>query len=114
VDDDIAHTLTIGVDRDVPVDSLIDYVDWRLMILETNLQGYQLLKRDSVTLHSGRPAYRVLCRWSPMSEQTLYQEHLYVLREQTGYTLSATFTKKTRRTLRPAVARMMLDFEPFQ
>lgn len=112
VADDLQHTLTISVEQDLPVDSLLDYVDWQLASLEDALQGFQLLKREPVTLNNGMPAYRVVCRWSPIEQRPLYQEHLYLLQEQTGYKLTATFTKKTRRTLGPAVARMMLGFEP--
>jgi len=112
IENDIQHTLTVVVDRDVPVDSLVDYVDWQLLTLEKELSGYQLLKRDPVTLHSGVPAYRVIYRWSPREKRSLYQEQLYVLHKQTGFKLTATFTKTTRKTLGPAVEQMMLSFTP--
>ncbi len=80
--------------------------------LEAQLQGCRVLKRDQVALDNGLPAYRAIFVWRPAEDQRLYQEQLYVLHQQTGYTLTATFTKKTRKTLGSQVERIMLSFTP--
>jgi hypothetical protein len=112
ITDGIQHLITVTVDPDVEVDAVRDYADWHTRILEAQLKGCQVLKRASVSLINGMPAYRVIYVWHPMEDLRLYQDQLYVLHEGVGYTLTASFTKKTRKTLGPQVARMMLSFNP--
>ena len=63
-------------------------------------------------LTNGLPAHRVIYVWCPMEGMRVYQEQLYVLHDGIGYKLTATFTKKTRKTLGSRVERMMLSFNP--
>lgn len=110
--DDVQHNVTINVGHDVEVDSLIDFADWQVKSLEEELKGCRLLLKDQVQLDCGIPAYRAIFVWYPMEEVRLYQEQLYVLHEGRGYTLTASFTKKTRKTLGPKVERIMRSFTP--
>ena len=112
VTDGVQHNITIHVEPDVPVEALLDYADVQIQSLETQLQRCRVLKRDQVELDTGLPAYRAIFTWYPAEDRRLYQEQLYVLHQQTGYTLTATFTKKTRKTLGPQVERIMLSFTP--
>ena len=112
VTDGVQHNITIHVEPDVPTEALLDYADAQIQSLEAQLQQCRVLKRDQVELDMGLPAYRAIFTWYPAKDQRLYQEQLYVLHQQTGYTLTATFTTKTRKTLGPQVERIMLSFTP--
>lgn len=112
VADEIRHNLTVAVGREVEADSLVDFADWQVKSVEETLQGCRLLLKDRIELECGLPAYRAIFVWYPSEELRIYQEQVYVLHETTGYTLTASFSKKTRKTLGPRVERMMMSFTP--
>ena len=117
VEDGLQHQVTVTVDPGVPPVSLDEYAAGRRAQLESTLQGCRILLDDVVALDSGLPAARLVYRWWPSDARRVYQEQLHLLAPaadgtQTGYTLTATFTKKTRRTLGPAVERLMRSFSP--
>lgn len=110
--DGLQHSITITIDSDVETDVVRDYADWHTRLLEKQLKGCRVLKKEPVSLTNGLPAYRVIYVWHPMEDKRLYQDQLYVLHEGMGYMLTASFTKKTRKTLGPRVTRMMRSFNP--
>lgn len=112
VTDGIQHNITIMVDHDVQADNLRDFADWNVATLENELKGCRLLKKGEITLANGLPAYKAIFSWYPTEELRIYQEQIYLLVDKTGYKLTASFTKKTRKTLGPQVERMMLSFNP--
>ena len=112
VTDGIQHNITILIEQDVEADNLQDFAEWNVQTLESELKSCLILKKGEVTLNDARPAYRVIYRWFPSEDMRLYQEMFMLLLEKTSYKLTATFTKKTRKTLGPQVERMMLSFEP--
>ena len=112
VDDDFQHIVTINVDHELEVETLRDYTDVQIRAAETKLKGWRLLKKDEVRLNNDMPACRAVFVWYPAEDLRLYLEQLYVLHQQTGYIVTATFTKKTRQTLGPKIERMMLGFAP--
>ncbi len=114
VTDGIQHNITIMVDHDVEVDNLQDFADWNVGTLENELKGCRVLKQGEINLNNGIPAYKVVYVWYPTEELRIYQEQILVLVNKTGYKLTASFTKKTRKTLGPQVERMMLSFNPIQ
>lgn len=112
VADGLQHNITIHVEPEVQVDALLDYAEVQIQALQAELNGCRLLQKDQVQFNNGLPAYRAIFTWNPAENQRLYQEQLYVLHQQMGYILTATFTKKTRKTLGAHVERIMLSFTP--
>ena len=112
VENGIQHNVVINMEEDVSFDSVIEYAVWQISTLESELKGCRLLKKGKRQLTNGLDAYEAVFRWYPSDDLRVYQHQIYVLAGRTGYKLTATFTKKTRRTLGPKVERMMLSFEP--
>ena len=112
VTDGIQHNIIISLNPDVGTDNLRDYADWNIASVTGELKGCRLLLQTPVTLANGLPAYKAVFCWYPTEELRIYQEQIYVLAGTTGYNLTASFTKKTRKILGPNVERMMLSFEP--
>ncbi len=108
----LQHNITVNIDPEAPFDALQDYADVHVQALETGLQGVRVLKKDRVELNNGLPAYRVLYTWTPTDNHSVFQEQLFVLHQGTGYRLTATFSRKTRKTLGPDIERVMLSFVP--
>lgn len=112
VTDGVQHNVMIQPDAEAEGMSLADYADWQMRTLEEEIRGCRLLLRQQVTLACGLPAYRAIFSWYPSEHQRIIQEQLYVVAGTKAYRLTATFTKKTRKTIGPAVERMMLSFTP--
>lgn len=112
VTDGMQHNLTISIDHEPQLDTLPEYVEWQTASLEEQLKSCRLLLKEKIQLNNGMPAYRAIFSWYPSDEVRIYQEQIYVLTEEKAFTLTASFTKKTRKTLGPKVERMMRSFEP--
>ncbi|MEM1125566.1 MAG: DcrB-related protein [Bacteroidota bacterium] len=113
VEDDVQHNVTVVVGSDINEEmTLIEFAQTHIQTVEQQLKGCRVLLKERVALASGRPAVRAIYVWYPTEEVRLYQEQLYILDTPRSYILTASFSKKTRKTLGPAVERMMLSFEP--
>jgi hypothetical protein len=112
VEDNIQHSVVIALGRETPFTSVREFAEWQISSVEDQLKGSRLLKKGSITLSNGTPAYQAIFVWYPTDGLRIYQEQIFVLSEGSAYTLTATFSKKTRKTLGPQVERMMLSFNP--
>lgn len=110
--DGITHNIMINTVPDVETDSLYEFAAEGMALLEAELDGARLLIDDTIELDCGLPAYRVIALWYPSEDQRLYQEQLFVLQDDQGYTLTTTFTRATRKQLGETVERMMRSFTP--
>lgn len=112
VEDGIQHSVLITLEQNVAFDSVREYAEWQIGALEQELKGCRLLKKGNISLANGLPAYQAIFSWYPTETLRVYQEQIFVLADATAYKLTATFTKKTRKTLGQQVERMMLSFTP--
>jgi hypothetical protein len=103
-----------NLDDEVEADSVYDFAAQEIALLEPQLEGFRLLVDDPIELDCGEPAYRAIFCWYPEDDLKLYQEQIYVLPDERGYTLTASFTRNTRKQLGAAVERMMLSFTPIE
>jgi len=114
VTDGMQHNITVNVQDDLPADDIEEYAEWQIRTLEDELKACKILLKEPTQLNNGLKAYRAVFTWWPVDEVRLFQEQIYILHEGTGYTLTASFTKKTRKILGPEIERVMLSFEPRQ
>lgn len=114
VSDGIQHNIIVTVDYEAKYDSVVDFAEWQIKTLEDNLKGCLLLKKGNKVLQNRMPAYEAIFRWYPTDKLKLYQHQIYILHETTGFQLTSSFTKKTRKMFGPAVERMMLSFNPLR
>ncbi len=112
VEDAIQHNVVITLEQNSDFETVREYAEWQIGALEQELKACRLLKKGSITLANGVPAYKAIFSWHPTDTVKVYQEQIFVLAERTAYKLTATFNKKTRKTLGPQVERMMLSFTP--
>jgi hypothetical protein len=112
VTDGIQHNIIITVDRENTFESLSEYAEWNIKTLEEELKGCTLLKKGETQLTNGSEAYEAIFSWYPLDDYRIYQHQIYTFYEKTAFKLTASFTKKTRQTIGPAILRMMLSFNP--
>jgi hypothetical protein len=108
--DGLEHRITIA-STSIPQTPEDAFVEASVNALQTHLEEGRVLLRDEVNLACGRPARRVIWVWFP-DERRRYMEQLHVCRQDRGYTLSAVFTRNSRRRVGGAVEQVMLSFEP--
>lgn len=108
----VQHNITIHAVEDVGADTVYDFGAQELALLDAKLDGCQILMTDPIDLDCGLPAFRAIYFWYPEPDLKLYQEQIYVLRDEHAYVLTASFTAKTRKRLGPPVEAMMRSFTP--
>lgn len=112
VSDEMQHNILITKDDENGFDNAFEYADWQIDSLETSLPACILLKRGEKKLDCGLQAYEAVFRWIPTDEKKIYQHQIYVFHNKTGYTLTASFSKRTKKIYGPMVQRIMLSFNP--
>ena len=111
IQDDMQHNIVVNIAYDLEADSVATLGKLQIETLEAQLQGLRILKHGEITLNNGQEAYEVIFRWEPTNFGRLYQQQIYVLSGKTAYTLTSSFTRKTRKTKGPLVNRIMMSFE---
>lgn len=108
--DGIQHNIIVNIEHDAPDMDLEKYARKNIHALETSLQGYRELKQGPVELDDGSHAYELVYRWCPVENRKVYQRVIYLLKDGTGYILTATFSKKTWKTFGPGVDKILKSF----
>lgn len=104
------HSVVVVVDHDVVPFDLLRFAEMKIRAVERELQGYQELKRGNLILDNRLPAYEIVFKWCPMEGIQQYKRVIYVLANETGFTLSATFTKKSWKVRGGEVDKMLRSF----
>jgi hypothetical protein len=112
VTDGVQHNIIITVDKESPFDTLEAYAEWHIKTLETDLKSCTLLKKGKTKMANGNEAYEVIYSWYPTDELRIYQHQIFTQVDGAVYKITASFTKKTRKTIGPAIERMMLSLNP--
>lgn len=111
--DGVTHNITIHTADSVEAATVDAFAARQIAGLRAELEACRILVDDPVALHCGVPAYRAIFVWQPQ-ERRLYQEQIYVLQDGRGYTLTASFTRQTRKELGERVEAIMLGFTPVE
>lgn len=109
-EDGIQHAIVVSLENDVEIPSLEKYAELQIRSLETELQGYQELKRGPLVLNNQLPAYELVYKWVPVEDRKVYQRAVWILFNNTGYMISATFSKKTWKIFGPEVDKIIKSF----
>jgi hypothetical protein len=110
VEDGIKHNIIVTIENNVEVPSLQQYAELNIKAVETELQGYQELKRGQVSLDNRVPAYELVYKWTPVEDRQVYQRVIYILINKTGYILTASFSKRTWKTRGVEVDKILKSF----
>jgi len=81
-----------------------------IQAVENELQGCHSLKQGPLELKNRHPAHEHVYRWSPVENREVYQRVMYVLKNNTGYILTATFSKKTWKILGSEIDKIFRSF----
>jgi len=109
-EDGIRHNIWVTIENNVDVPDLERYAQMNIQAVENELQGCHSLKQGPLELKNRHPAYEHVYRWSPVENREVYQRVMYVLKNNTGYILTATFSKKTWKILGSEIDRIFRSF----
>ncbi|MBW2662689.1 MAG: DcrB-related protein [Deltaproteobacteria bacterium] len=109
-EDGINHNIIVTIENQVDIPDLATYADMKIKAVETELQGYHELKRGQLLLNNQLPAYELVCKWCPVEAMEVYQRSIYILHNETGYILTATFSKKTWKTRGTEIDKILKSF----
>ena len=109
-EDGINHNILVTIENQVEIPDLQQYADTQIKAVETELQGYHELKRGQIVLNNRFPAYELVYKWCPVEDREVYQRAIYILHKETGYILTATFSKKTWKTKGAEIDKILKSF----
>jgi hypothetical protein len=111
IEDDVQHTITVSIERDVEED-LEAYASRQIDAMAVQLKSVSVLKREVVALASGSRAVRAVLDWHPTDERRVVQEFVCTLKGTTAFRLTATFSAGSFESLGPEVEAILHSFEP--
>ena len=109
-DDGIKHNIFVHIENNVEIPDLERYADMQIKVVASELQGYHELKRGRIVLNNQLPAYELVYKWCPVEKMEVYQRAIYILHKETGYILTATFSKKTWKTKGAEIDKILKSF----
>ncbi|MBI3609834.1 MAG: DcrB-related protein [Nitrospirae bacterium] len=109
-EDGIKHIIIVTIQNNVDIPDLTRYAEMGIDAVAKELKGYHELKRGPLKLNNGLPVYEVVYKWCPVEKREVYQRVVYMLKKNTGYILTATFSKKTWKTKGPEVDKILMSF----
>jgi hypothetical protein len=109
-EDGIKHNILVTIENQLEISDLQRYADMQIKAVETELQGYHELKRGQIVLNNQLPAYELVYKWCPLKDREVYQRVIYILHNETGYTLTATFSKRTWKIRGTQIDKILKSF----
>lgn len=110
-EDGIKHNIMVKIEDNVEVLDIATISQQKIQDLSKALQAYQELNQGFVQLNDSLPAYEVQYKWLPAGKREVYQRMMFVLVQQSVFTLTATFSEKTYKQFGPQVDSIFKSFK---
>jgi len=111
-DKGLPHQFFLLIDKNVGEVDLDQYAKERIDAVVQQDPTIEILKRERETLPNGREVVDFVCRTAPGGENLVYRRLVYMIVGEAGYTFTATFNRKTIKTLGVEVMNMINSFQP--
>jgi hypothetical protein len=111
-DSGVQHNLVLIIDSQPDAGDPASYAGMRIRALKETLSGLEIMSEKEKDLKSGYKAYEVVYKWMPAENKTLVQKQVYVIIENRAYNFTASFSKKTIKTIGSQVDEMIENFNP--
>ena len=109
----VQHNLVIIIDSSVEKKmDLKTYVSKQLDTSKIALPGFELISEKEKTLSSGVDAYEIVYKYIPADEVIIFQKQVILLIDGKGYLFTASFSKKTLKTIANEVDEIIASFMP--
>lgn len=114
-DNGLQHNIVLTVDRySAKKTALEEYARMQFGNTKSMLPGFELIGEGEKELTNGRRVYEITYKYIPADNVILFQKQTFYIIAQTGYIFTATFTKKTMKTIANTVDTIIASFVPFE
>jgi len=110
--DGLTHRITITMDETDNATSAAAVAEDAVDTMTAHFDDCDLLLDTPLSLACDHPAHRTIFVRSADAYERLYQEQIHVLHDDTAYTLTASFTARSRKQVGRAIEDTMLSFRP--
>lgn len=110
--DGLTHRITITRDEATEAEDAAAIANYVVESMKAHFDGCELLLDNPLSLACGHPAHRTIFVRSADAYEKLYQEQIHVLSNDTAYTLTASFTSRSRKQVGRVIEDIMLSFRP--
>jgi hypothetical protein len=111
-DSGVQHNLVVMVDTELETQDLNSYAQQRIQAMMNTLNGFELLGQRERPLKSGLGAYEAVFKWIPTEGKVIFQKQVYLISDGKGYNFTASFSKKTLKTIGNDVDAIIDSFTP--
>lgn len=112
-DSGVQHNLVVVIDPGEKKDiDLKTYATQQLENSKIVLPGFELISKKEKSLPSGVEAYEIVYKYIPADEVIIFQKQVIMLVEGKGYSFTASFSKKTLKTIANEVDEIIASFVP--
>jgi hypothetical protein len=111
-DSGVQHNLVLMVDSESKPGDLLIYAKQRIQTLIQTLSGFELLSEQPKKLKSGLDIYEVVYKWIPTEGKIIFQKQVYLIANGIAYNFTASFSKKTIKTIGTEVEAIIDSFKP--
>ena len=109
-EDGIQHNIMVKIEDNAEVLDVATLAQEKIKELSIALEAFEELNEGPVQLNESLPAYEVLYKWMPNGKREVYQRMMFVLSEQSVFTLTVTFSEKTFKRLGSQVDSIYKSF----
>ncbi|NLI16199.1 MAG: DUF1795 domain-containing protein [candidate division Zixibacteria bacterium] len=111
-DSGVQHNLVLMIDKEAKPDDITAYAKQRIQTLAQTLQGFELLGEQPKKVKSGFDAYEAVYKWIPTEGKVIFQKQVYLIAYGVTYNFTASFSKKTIKTIGVEVDAIIDSFRP--
>ena len=111
-DSGVQHNLVLIIDDETGGVDLNTYARLRLDSIKGTLPGFELMGEREKELKSGKKAHEIVYKWAPADDKLLVQKQVFMILGKKAYNFTASFSKKTIKTIGMQVDDIIDSFEP--
>jgi hypothetical protein len=93
---------------------LASYVRRQTSQNESNFPGFTMIAERQKQLPSGLPAYELVYKFCPAEGKVIFQKQVFCIANGKGYIITASFSKKTMKTIAHIVDEIIESFSPIE
>ena len=111
-DGDRQHVLNLQIDTKSSGEELYDYARERIDMAVEAMPNSEIIKEEEKTLENGNETYQCIFKWISPDGKIVFQKLIYMILDDVAYSFSAAFSKRTLKTIRHEVDKIIESFEP--
>ena len=114
-DSGVQHNLVITVDpKPKEKKDLAQYVRSQIQNNESEFPGFTMIAEREKQLPSDLPVYEIVYKYCPAEGKVIFQKQVFIIAEGKGYIITASFSKKTMKTIGTVVDEIIASFTPVE